>query len=453
MVKLIIEEALQKGGATEKDKQNINSLPVDIRGIRKRFGLEAKTTIYASCPRCCYTYAPKYHSGIPIYPAICTDQRLPQSQPCGTNLTSVKVIKGKSVRSPLRPFPVQCFDTFVGGLLSRPGIEDALEEMAAPRSKDVLVDIVDGDIVRSIEDITGQPFINPDSGEHRLVWAVSVDWFNPYLNKIAGKTASIGLIVLSCLSLPPGLRYKPENIYLMGIIPGPREPSTSQTNHYLRPLVDKFVESYSSGTWYTRTYKYPRGRRSRSALAVEVCDLPAARKVSGHTSHSAETFCMLCHLSKGDINNLETGSWKVKTNEEFREAGSRWKNASTKKEQEAITKKTGVRWTELNRLPYWHHRRVGLDGMHKFFLGLVPYHFREALGMDLPSSDNDSKNADPSDIARARDILADCPTQGALKRIPVGALKALCGSQGLLVRDVQRPKKKDLITLLLVSGG
>ena len=39
--------------------------------------------------------------------------------------------------------------------------------------------------------------------ELRLAWSLSVDWFNPYHNKAVGKSASIGVIVMSCLNLPP----------------------------------------------------------------------------------------------------------------------------------------------------------------------------------------------------------------------------------------------------------
>jgi hypothetical protein len=55
---------------------------------------------------------------------------------------------------------------------------------------------------------------------HTLVKAVTssvfvcVYFFNPYTNKQAGKKASIGIISLVCLSLPPDLHYKPENMWL-----------------------------------------------------------------------------------------------------------------------------------------------------------------------------------------------------------------------------------------------
>ncbi|MBW0483168.1 hypothetical protein O181_022883 [Austropuccinia psidii MF-1] len=56
-----------------------------------------------------------------------------------------------------------------------------------------------------------------------LSFSTYVDWFNAH-----GKSAwlaSIGPIILICLNLPPTEGLKPENVYVAGIIPGPKEPT------------------------------------------------------------------------------------------------------------------------------------------------------------------------------------------------------------------------------------
>lgn len=42
-----------------------------------------------------------------------------------------------------------------------------------------------------------------------------------------------------------GEHYKKKNTILVGIIPGPRESSKEQFNHYLRPLVDDLLKLYN----------------------------------------------------------------------------------------------------------------------------------------------------------------------------------------------------------------
>ncbi|KLO04849.1 hypothetical protein SCHPADRAFT_840122, partial [Schizopora paradoxa] len=92
------------------------------------------------------------------------------------------------------------------------------------RQKGWLVDIFDGDYIHSILDTQGLPFMTGNPDELRLAWALSVDWYNPYHNKTAGKTASVGSVAATCLNLPPSLRHRPEYVFLASLIPGPREP-------------------------------------------------------------------------------------------------------------------------------------------------------------------------------------------------------------------------------------
>ena len=63
-----------------------------------------------------------------------------------------------------------------------------------------------------------------------------MDFFNPLGNKQAGKKKSVGMISLVCLNLPIELRYLPENMFLLGVIPGPKEPPLACCNHYLTPV-------------------------------------------------------------------------------------------------------------------------------------------------------------------------------------------------------------------------
>jgi hypothetical protein len=85
-----------------------------------------------------------------------------------------------------------------------------------------------------------QEFPNNDRGEGiftrssgSLVFSLYLDWFNAGGTSNLGKKNLLGAITLVCLNLPPTHRYKVENMYLFGIIPGPKEPSLEQINHLL----------------------------------------------------------------------------------------------------------------------------------------------------------------------------------------------------------------------------
>ena len=47
---------------------------------------------------------------------------------------------------------------------------------------------------------------------------------------------SVGVMYMTVNNLPRSLRYKQENVIIVGIIPGPTEPKLTM-NSFLRPLV------------------------------------------------------------------------------------------------------------------------------------------------------------------------------------------------------------------------
>ena len=66
---------------------------------------------------------------------------------------------------------------------------------------------------------------------------VNIDWFQPFQHT----QYSVGVIYLVLLNLPRSLRFKKENIFIIGLIPGPSEPPHN-INSYLSPLVEDLLE-------------------------------------------------------------------------------------------------------------------------------------------------------------------------------------------------------------------
>lgn len=440
-------------------------IPNDIRSVREKFDLEPSTTTHATCVRCCCTYPPILKKKMSTYPERCTFKKYRGSKPCGQLL--VKTRRNRTTKStiPIRPFVVQDYNDFLAGLLSRPGLESAIERGTKLNDKHQLWDIKDGTGMSEIMGPDGKVFMDGlQRSDLRLAWSLSVDWFNPHGNKTSGKKKSVGSIAMALLNLPPSIRYKAENLYVVGVIPGPREPSLDEINHFLRPLVNFFLPAWQKGTWFTKTVEHPEGRLAKSVIAVAVNDLPAARKVGGFAGPNSEHLCHLCWVRRSGKGNIAYETWQSRTYQEHLEAAMRWRDAETKTHQNKIFKETGVRWSELLRLPYWNPTRfLVIDGMHNLFLGLVQHHFRDLIVVDKlanqelrRSSKPAAKPATTHELEKARLLVESGATMAALNRIRVPVLLTLVEERGRTnaigsATGKKRTLKKDLINALLVS--
>ena len=61
---------------------------------------------------------------------------------------------------------------------------------------------------------------------------MNMDFFQPYKHV----QNSVGAIYLTVLNLPREVRNKPENVVLVGLIPGPNEPERD-INSFLKPVT------------------------------------------------------------------------------------------------------------------------------------------------------------------------------------------------------------------------
>lgn len=396
MIQYIIQLTLLRLGPdlSQGDEKLLSDIPSDPRATEKAFSLDNKTSIFAVCPNpnCHFTYEPTFRcdSPIPIYPDTCNHREFRGGKKCGTPLLKRRCVNGHTIHLPIKPFIAFSFKDWLGGLLSRSGFEEKMDATWTPSTNNLtscgeMKDIFDAEILRNFKGFDGQHF-STSGEEGRYVFSLCVDYFNPLGNKQAGKKKSIGLISLVCLNLPPDMRYKPENMFLFGIIPGPSEPPLTCLNHYLRILVDMLLEFWFTGIRFSRTWAYYYGRVVRCALICVVSDLPAARKISGFASIHHTQMCALCHCTRGQqdsLNDSFTTLGMRRTNEEIRNSAQLYLDAADEKERNEAVRNSGIRWSELLRLPYFDTSRfVVVDAMHNLFLGLVQEHF-DILGIQL----------------------------------------------------------------------
>ena len=123
----------------------------------------------------------------------------------------------------------------------RPGFAELGEHWRSLNNgTDQIHDIYDGNIWKEFQYINGNPAL---ANKYVYGLMANVDWFQPF--KLT--QASVGAIYVTVLNLPYHCRFKRENTILLGIIPGPSEPSRD-INQYLNPFVKELQEFYAGVT-------------------------------------------------------------------------------------------------------------------------------------------------------------------------------------------------------------
>ncbi|KAI0056965.1 hypothetical protein BV25DRAFT_1779331, partial [Artomyces pyxidatus] len=118
-----------------------------------------------------------------------------------------------------RRFIYHDFKRWVGELYCRHGLEALLDRSPTlSGGVDRVDDIWDTDEFQQFRGPDGKPFLL-GGDEGRLIFSLCMDGFNPYRNKQSGKKVTVGAMYMVCLNLPSALRYRVENMFLVGIIP------------------------------------------------------------------------------------------------------------------------------------------------------------------------------------------------------------------------------------------
>ena len=130
-----------------------------------------------------------------------------------------------------------------------------------------------------------------------------------------------------------------------------------------------------------------------------------------------------------------------------------WQEAPSKAERDRIFKETGVRWSELLRLPYWDPTRfVIVDAMHNLFLGLVKHHIETVLGVreaGKPNKRADCPLATKDELLAARKVLSKgLKKKSDLKKVKKPALLGLCAENQI---ELPRPAAGEITRATMVD--
>jgi hypothetical protein len=371
-------------------------IPGCIETAVKKFNVDTIRTVYACCPVCSTLYAPDCREMGKGYPEECDARRSLCADPCRAALLRLPS------KLPLRPFLYPHFKDYLARLLCRGDIEPSLRSCYIQGQLNEVLDNstllrtpFHGSFLRSLKDSSGLPFFGHET-EYRLAFSCSVDWFN--VNRSSNRSAqtSIGVIVLFCLNIPFQSRYDHQNAFVI-VIPGPNQPSEVDTNHFIRPLIDELLQLWNPGIHYTSTAENADGRICKCVIAPMVCDLMAARKIAALAAHSAHQFCSVCELNSSndsfdgvDSRGRVDHPWSLRSVDEMRDHAEMWYAAPSNHIRKEMFSITGVRWSELWRLPYWNPvQQLVIDPMHCLYEGIVPNHFRHFLRLTEEQVDGD----------------------------------------------------------------
>lgn len=233
-----------------------------------------------------------------------------------------------------------------------------------------------------------------------LTFSYYIDWFNPFTNKIAGKSVSCGAIMMFCLNLPFDIQHLPENTFFAGITPPPKEPSMVTITAVADPIIDRLKPMWHGRL--VKTNQHPEGIIKRVAILARLGDLLAIKKALGFAGVAAHQFCSFCKLLHNNLDDLNYLSWEARTGPEVLLAAHEWRDATTKKRRKEIFKEHGVRWSSLHGLPYGDPVRHTLLGiMHNWLEGVLQHHARVRWGIGIKQS---KSSEDVDGLAAAQPI-------------------------------------------------
>jgi len=349
------------------DSQISFSVPRDLRTAMSNLSIEPNIIRSICCPKCYTKYS------LSSMPQICSHRESPRSRRCGEELWTTHSTRAGPRVVPCRLYSTQDFESWLTYLLSRPGIEDYIDASYAHcPSLDVMESIWDSPAWKSLGTFT--------TTRGNLTFSYFIDWFNPYTNKIAGKSSSCGAIMMFCLNLPYELQQLPENTFFAGITPPPKEPTVTTITALADPVVDQLEALWTGKT--IRSYQHPDGIATRVAVLPAIGDLMAIRKALGFAGIAVHNFCSFCDLQLSQIDVLDPRKWKERVGVNVLAAAVEWKEATTKKEQARLVKKNGVRWSSLHRLTYQDPvRHTLLGAMHNWDEGILQHHAQVKWGI------------------------------------------------------------------------
>lgn len=340
-------------------------------------------TKYVVCPKCTKLYG--YDSCLKVennrtVAKRCSNTFMSRGRRKTCNAQLVKRVKLKDGKEQFYPINYYCYNSIIEELerlLQREGIPSSCEEWRnQPQREGTLTDVYSGQIWKDFQNYKRSEFL---SAPRNYGLMPNFDFFQPIKHR---KDYSVGVLYLVLLNLPRHLRFKWENVIVVGIVPS-LDGEPKSLNEFLRPAVDelnalwKGVQLKSSLSSITLKF--------RAALLCVSADIPAARKLCGFKGHSACLGCSRCLKvfpggfgENKDYSGFDRENWQHRTNRQHRINAKRLEKCQTITNRNKLSKEFGINyWSSLLDLEYFDVVRFcAVDPMHNLFLGTAKYVFK-----------------------------------------------------------------------------
>ncbi len=231
---------------TEIGGEDFDDFPKSIYLARNMLGLKDQFQTFVPCPKCHKLYekheVENYCQGVTPAVMKCRHVEFPNSsrhrlQLCQAPLSQqAKSLDGSITNRPELIYPFSGIKNQLTTMFRRPGFESSLRHWANRSNFDnILTDIYDGKVWKTFKDDDSTIFFRGEVADSHLGLMLNLDWFQPY----DGTMHSTGAIYAAICNLPRDIRFRRENLLLLGLLPGPNEVSLHKINHYLAPIVNE----------------------------------------------------------------------------------------------------------------------------------------------------------------------------------------------------------------------
>lgn len=219
----------------------ISVLPTSLYLLRQFINLDREYfTKYVVCPKCTKLYSYdsclKMEAGNRIVGRTCSNTFMTRGRRKSCNAQLVRRVKLKDGKVQFYPIYYYCYSSIIEELerlLQRKGIPESCEEWRnQPQREGILSDVYSGKIWKDFQKYKGHDFLSLPRNYGLML---NFDFFQPIKHR---KDYSVGVLYLVVLNLPRHLRFKWENVIVVGIVPSlDKEPKT--LNEFLVPAVDE----------------------------------------------------------------------------------------------------------------------------------------------------------------------------------------------------------------------